>query len=149
MRDTFARVVAEGFRADEVVGASAEEIDGVARAQRASGVPAALREVLRLMGREPGMWLSGSSFGGVLDGESKRDALDCLDEHDAARLGSGDEGGHGMVDAEGMLVVLDAAGSSYLVVDGAASASSIHRCGPSPRGPVALAAGAREERPRS
>ena len=109
VREIFASVVAEGFRVETVQGASDEEIDRMAVTQGVSVVPVALREVLRLLGREPGLWIPGSTFGArFVDAAVKRDALECLDEAD----------GHGMRDPQNLLAVLDAAGSSYLVVDG-------------------------------
>jgi hypothetical protein len=110
VREIFATVVAEGFRVEMVEGASEEEIDRMAMAQGVRTVPAALREVLRLLGRKPSMWFAGSTFGvNGVDAAVKQDALDCLDEADEQT----------MRDPRNLLAVLDAAGSSYLVVDGA------------------------------
>jgi len=109
VREIFASAVAEGFRAETVEGASDADIDRMAAAQGVPAVPAALREVLRLLGRKPALWFAGSIFGVTVDAEVKQDALDCLDEVDE----------HGMRDPGNLLAVLDAAGSSYLVVDGA------------------------------
>jgi hypothetical protein len=109
VREIFASVVAEGFRVEAVQGASDEEIDRMAMAQGVSVVPASLREVLRLLGRTPTMWFAGATFGVLsVDAEVKQDALDCLDETDE----------HAMRDPQNLLAVLDAASSSYLVVDG-------------------------------
>ncbi|MHA6620578.1 hypothetical protein [Pseudonocardia sp. DLS-67] len=102
-------MVAEGFRAEVVQGASDEEIDHMAMTQGVSAVPASLREVLRLLGRKPTVWFSGSTFGVHVDAAVKQDALDCFDEADE----------HSMRDPRNILAVVDAAGSSYVVVDGA------------------------------
>lgn len=109
VRKTFDDVVAEGFRADMVEGASDDEIDRMADAQGVPAVPAALREVLRLLGKKPGLWFSGTAFGvdGV-DADTKRDAVECLDEAES----------HDMVDPQNMLAVLDGGSYSYLAVDG-------------------------------
>lgn len=107
--EIFADVVAAGFRPETVEGASDDEIDHMAMAQGVRNVPAALREVLRLIGRKPGLWIAGSAFGvDEVDATVKQDALECLDEVDD----------HTMRDPQNLLAVLDAAGSSYLVVDG-------------------------------
>jgi hypothetical protein len=109
VREIFASVVAEGFRVEMVEGASDEEIDRMAMTQGVTAVPASLREVLRLLGREPALWITGSTFGvHFVDAAVKQDALDCLDEADE----------HAMRDPQNLLAVLDAAGSAYLVVDG-------------------------------
>jgi hypothetical protein len=110
VREIFASVVAAGFRPEMVEGASDEEIDRMAMAQGVSTVPPALREVLRLIGRRPGLWFAGSAFGvNEVGAAVKQDALDCLDEADE----------HSMRDPQNLLAVVDAAASSYLVVDGA------------------------------
>lgn len=108
VREIFAAVVAEGFRAEVVQGASDEEIDHMAMTQGVAAVPASLREVLRLLGRKPTVWFSGSTFGVHVDAAVKQDALDCLDEADV----------QAMQDPRNLLAVVDAAGSAYVVVDG-------------------------------
>jgi hypothetical protein len=110
VQQIFASVVAEGFRAETVHGASDEEIDRMAMAQGVSTVPASLREVLRLLGRDPAMWIAGSIFGvHAMDAQVKRDALDCVDDAED----------HAMRDPQNLLVVIDAGDSAYLMVDGA------------------------------
>jgi hypothetical protein len=110
VREIFTSVVTEGFRVEMVEGASDEEIDRMATAQGVRAVPASLREVMRLLGRKPALWFAGSIFGVIgVDAAVKQDALDCLDEAGEQLMG----------DPRNLLVVLDAAGSSYLVVDGA------------------------------
>jgi hypothetical protein len=109
VREIFANVVAAGFRPEMVEGASDDEIDRMAMAQGVPAVPAALREILRLIGRDPGLWITGSIFGvNAMDSAVKHDALECLEDVDE----------HSMRDPQNLLAVLDAAGSSYLVVDG-------------------------------
>ncbi|MFI6172553.1 hypothetical protein ACIBCN_37650 [Nocardia sp. NPDC051052] len=58
IRALFADSVARGFDPRTVVGADDAEIDAMARAQRVPAVPVAVREVLRLMGRELGRYES-------------------------------------------------------------------------------------------
>jgi hypothetical protein len=109
VRETFETVVAQGYRPETVEGATDEEIDRMAATQGVAALPASLREVLRLLGREPALWFPGAAFGvRSVDAAVKQDALDCLDETDE----------HAMQDPRNLLAVLDAAGSSYLVVDG-------------------------------
>lgn len=113
IRDVFEQVVAGGFRAEKVEGASDEQIDAMAAAQGVRMVPAALREVLRILGRRSGAWLPGAAFGITLGAQDKEHALWCVEEADERGIA------HGMRDPEGLLVVLDAAASAYVVVDGA------------------------------
>jgi hypothetical protein len=109
VREIFASVVAEGFRAETVHGASHEEIDRMAVEQGVSTVPASLREVLRLLGRDPALWFAGLVFGvHAVDAQVKQDALECLDEANE----------YAMRDPQNLLVVVDAGDSAYLMVDG-------------------------------
>lgn len=118
VRDIFDDAVARGFRAESVRGASDEEIDTWAAAQGVQMVPAALREILRIMGKQgkgfPGGWLSSSAFGVTsIDTTDTEFAVECVKDADE----SGIE--HGMRDPEGMLVVAgDGTGASYVVIDG-------------------------------
>lgn len=109
VRAVFDGVVADGLRTDVVAGASDTEIDAMALAQRARAMPAAVREVLRIMGRRHGLWLSGSSLGVTLDGETKNHAVAKLRAMDEAAL----------ADPEGLLVLVEHGAYTYHVVDGA------------------------------
>ncbi|PAZ15958.1 hypothetical protein CLM62_10815 [Streptomyces sp. SA15] len=113
IRDVFDQVVAGGFRAEKVEGASDEEIDAMAAAQGVRMVPAALREVLRILGKQGGAWLPGAGFGISMGAQDKEYALWCVEEAEERGIA------HGMRDPQGLLAVLDAAASSYVVVDGA------------------------------
>lgn len=114
VRDIFADVVARGFRAEAVRGASDEEIDTWAAGQDARMVPAALREILRIMGnprmKAPRGWMASSVFGvASIDARDKEFAGWCVEE--AAE--------HGMRDPAGMLVVLgDGTSAAFVVIDG-------------------------------
>ncbi|CAL9389675.1 hypothetical protein [Streptomyces albus] len=63
IRTVFEAVIADGLRRESVVGATDAEIDTALAAQGGSGAPSAVREVLRLVGRSPGLWLAGSGSG--------------------------------------------------------------------------------------
>lgn len=113
IRRVFDDIVAGGLRAEMVVGASDEEIDAMAAAQGVRMVPAAVREILRILGDKPGPWFTGSFFGlDLAHAQVKEHALWCLEEADERGFA------HEMRDPEGLLVILDAAASSYLVIDG-------------------------------
>lgn len=113
IRAIFAGMVAAGYRADKVEGASDEEIDAVAAAQGVTEVPAAMREVLRIMGRKPGLLMAGTVFGvGTADPEIKEGAGWCLEEADERGIP------HGLRDPEGLLVITAAHPESYGVIDG-------------------------------
>ncbi|WP_205630430.1 hypothetical protein [Streptomyces albus] len=79
IRTVFEAVIADGLRRESVVGATDAEIDTALAAQGGSGAPSAVREVLRLVGRSPGLWLAGSGSRRADDdlrheGERARDA---------------------------------------------------------------------------
>ncbi|MFI9509688.1 hypothetical protein [Nocardia sp. NPDC052566] len=106
---TFDRVIAEGLKPDATAAASDEQIDAWAAVQGVSVVPAAVREVLRLMGHGHSVWFAGSAFGlDTVDEETKPDALGALPQLQNA-----------MVDAAGMLVLVDHQAYQYHVIDGA------------------------------
>lgn len=105
---SFDRAIAGGIRVRRVRGASDAEIDALVRRQGSAGVPFAFRAVLRIMGRESGLWFNASRFGvDLLDEQIKQEALWCLDEADTVPLS----------DPNGLLV-LGGTDYSYLVVDG-------------------------------
>ncbi|MFI6031361.1 hypothetical protein [Amycolatopsis magusensis] len=120
VRDIFDDVVARGFRAEAVQGASDGEIDTWAAAQGVHMVPAALREILRIIGKPrrktPTGWLASSAFGvDSIDARDKEFAGWCVEEADERGIE------HGMRDPEGMLVVAgDGTSASFLVIDGSA-----------------------------
>ncbi|MFD0691373.1 hypothetical protein [Actinomadura fibrosa] len=109
VRNVFERIVADGLRREAVSGASDELIDEMARSQEVAAVPAAVREVLRLVGGQPGIWLMGSSFGPKRVGaQAKRNALATLRQKTSDPL----------TDAAGMLVLLEHQAYAYHVIDG-------------------------------
>ncbi|QBS41986.1 SMI1/KNR4 family protein [Nocardia sp. CS682] len=109
IRDLFDRAVSEGFRAETVEGASDAEIDAMAAEQGVGTLPVALREVLRIIGRNAGSVLPGTVFGvRGPDADDKQGALWGLEE--AAE--------HAIRDPAGLLVISEAGGYSYLVIDG-------------------------------
>ncbi|MFI9405275.1 hypothetical protein [Nocardia sp. NPDC052316] len=109
IRDLFDHAVSEGFRAETVEGASDVEINAMAAAQGVDMVPAAVREVLRILGRNAGSVLAGTVFGvRGPDADDKQGALWSLEE--AAE--------HEIRDPAGLLVVSEAGGYSYVVIDG-------------------------------
>jgi hypothetical protein len=113
IRAIFAEMVAAGYRAEMVEGASDEEIDAVAAAQGVAVVPAAMREILRIMGRRPGLLMAATLFGvETADPEVKEGAGWCLEEADERGLP------HGIRDPAGMLVIAAAHPESYSVIDG-------------------------------
>lgn len=113
IRAIFDEMVAAGYRAEKVEGASDEEIDAVAAAQGVPMVPAAMREILRIMGSRPGLLMAGTLFGvETADPEIKEGAGWCLEEADERGTP------HGMRDPAGMLVIAAAHPESYSVIDG-------------------------------
>lgn len=108
IRLIFEGVVAEGLRRDSVIGASDEEIDRFAVGQGVVSVPSALREVLRLVGVEPGLWFAGTDFGIDLRPDVKVFAEEALSTVE-----------HCIRDPAGMLVLSSHQGYAYHVIDGA------------------------------
>lgn len=105
----FNRAVEAGFRSELTEGATDLEIDGFAEAQGVSTVPEAFREVLRIIGRQAGAVFPGTVFGiNGPDLETKEDALACLEGSDQRDI----------QDPGGMLVISEAGGYSFLVIDG-------------------------------
>ncbi|MFG1795026.1 SMI1/KNR4 family protein [Nocardia sp. NPDC049149] len=108
----FQDVLAHGLRADAVSGATNAEIDGMAVAQQAAAVPAALREILRLIGYDRGPYFGdGSAFGVELRLDEKSMALEFFDEVAAPPAE--------FRDPEGMLVLHYHGGYQVCVLDGA------------------------------
>ncbi|WP_409462609.1 hypothetical protein [Amycolatopsis sp. GA6-003] len=109
VRAIFAGAVEAGLRAESVRGASDAEIDAMATDQRARAVPAAAREVLRLIGTTHGLWLPGSSLGvEAVRGEAKNHAVATANAQNAE-----------LSDVDGALVLAAHGGYTYHVVDGA------------------------------
>ncbi|MBC6458234.1 hypothetical protein HKK72_10025 [Actinomadura sp. HBU206391] len=105
---TFHQVLSDGLRPDAVSGASGEQIDEMAAAQGVKVLPAALRQVYRLIGTRSALWLAGSSFGTALDGGAvKSHALATLD-----RLPNP------FADAQGMYVLVVHQAQTFHVIDG-------------------------------
>ncbi|MFB9908954.1 SMI1/KNR4 family protein [Allokutzneria oryzae] len=113
IHSTFQDVLARGLRPEAVAGATDSEIDGMAAAQGAPAVPAAVREVFRLIGDRKGPFLGGGGFFGVhgLREHAKEMALEFFDEVKAQPAEFGDP--------EQMLVLLYHGGYLVCVVDGA------------------------------
>lgn len=63
VRAVFDQVIADGLAPESVTGATDEQVEAYAAAQGVTAVPAAVREVLRLIGVDHGLWQVGSSFG--------------------------------------------------------------------------------------
>ncbi|MEV6874708.1 hypothetical protein [Amycolatopsis sp. NPDC051128] len=109
IREIFAEAVSNGLRANSVSGASDDEIDTWAAEQGARAVPAAVREVLRTIGRDHGLWLAGSSLGvDAVQREAKNHLLATLPAL-----------GDPLEDPEGALVLVEHQSYTFHVVDGA------------------------------
>ncbi|WP_037862975.1 hypothetical protein [Streptomyces sp. NRRL S-340] len=109
IRAIFDRVTADGLAPEAVTGATDEQVEEFAAAQGARAVPAAVREVLRLIGVRHGLWRAGSSFG--VDGigpDAKRYARAALSQQGGA-----------IEDADGMLVLVMHQAYEFHVIDGA------------------------------
>ena len=109
IRATYDRVLAEGLRSDSISGASRDQIDAMAAAQRVASLPAALREVYGLIGARSGLWLAGSSFGTAMDGRTVK-------SHALASLGRLP---NPFADAPGMYALVSHQASAFHVLDGA------------------------------
>ncbi|MDT7798075.1 MAG: hypothetical protein QOI78_1508 [Actinomycetota bacterium] len=108
IREIFAAAVSNGLRADSVRGSSDDEIDAWAAEQGARAVPAAVREVLRTIGHDHGLWLAGSSLGvGAVRREAKNHLLATLPTL-----------GDPLEDPEGALVLVEHQSYTFHVVDG-------------------------------
>lgn len=108
VRAIFAVAADEGLKPESVHGAADEEIDAWAAEQGARAVPAAARAVLRLIGRDHGLWLPGSSLG---IRQVRRQAKSHL-------LASLPAMGAPLTDAEGSLVLVEHQSYTFHVVDG-------------------------------
>ncbi|WP_194832262.1 hypothetical protein [Nocardia sp. XZ_19_369] len=110
VRAIFDGVVAARLRRDSVVGASDDAIERFFVEQSVGQMPSAVREVLRTIGSQPGLWFAGTNFGlhGVT-ADTKRDVAATLE---GVR--------HEIQDMTGMLVLSAHQGYTYQVIDGAA-----------------------------
>ncbi|MGV9680068.1 hypothetical protein ACWDSJ_32710 [Nocardia sp. NPDC003482] len=109
VRATVERVIAAGVKPGSMAGASDEQIEDWAARQGVTVIPAAVREVMRMIGIKRLGWLCGSSFGvEVIDESDKEAAIAQL-----ARLENT------MTDSAGMLVLMEHGAYQYYVIDGA------------------------------
>ncbi|MFC9435568.1 SMI1/KNR4 family protein [Nocardia sp. NPDC057030] len=109
IKSVFEQVVREGLDPGSVTGAADSDIDRFAAAQGVVCVPEAVREVLRLVGRRPGIWFAGTAFGvDSVGAGTKRQVVALLSDVD-----------HELRDPAGMLVLAAHQGYSYHVIDGA------------------------------
>ncbi|MBF6170057.1 hypothetical protein IU476_01110 [Nocardia blacklockiae] len=108
VRAIFTSAVSDGLRPESVSGASDEDIDAWAGEQGARAVPAAVRAVLRLIGRNHGLWLPGSSLG--VDQVSRQ-----AKSHLLATLPTW---GAPLDDPEGSLVLVEHQSYTFHVIDG-------------------------------
>ncbi|QLY30761.1 SMI1/KNR4 family protein [Nocardia huaxiensis] len=107
--EVFDRLVSEGLNPARMAGASDSEINSWASEQGVSTIPAGVRESLRLIGSEPGLWFAGSSFGvRTVTGAAKRHALATITNLPETQL-----------DSNGMLVLVEHQAYEYHVIDGA------------------------------
>ncbi|MEV6068413.1 hypothetical protein AB0L82_17815 [Nocardia sp. NPDC052001] len=110
IRAAFQRALVVGFRGELVEGATDVEIDGWAAGQGVGVVPAAFREVMRILGRQGGAVYAGTVFGiRGPDAETKEMAV----------AGLALAGEHSIRDVANLLVISEAGGYSFLVIDGA------------------------------
>ncbi|MGV9410696.1 hypothetical protein ACWDOP_12340 [Nocardia sp. NPDC003693] len=108
VRTIFDRTAAAGWRPESVAPATDEQIDRWAASQGCDALPASVREIMRLLGSNPGIWLRGSLFGITRVGAaSKKSAT-------AARPGQNVE----LADSAGMLVLVEHQAYLYNVIDG-------------------------------
>ncbi|MEU6562708.1 hypothetical protein [Nocardia nova] len=108
----FAAAVSDGLDPDSVSGASDSQIDAWGTGQGARAVPLAVREVLRVLGCDHGLWLVGSSLGvHAVHREAKNHFLATLSAL-----------GNPMDDPEGALVLVDHQSYTFHVIDGAETA---------------------------
>lgn len=105
----FEKAITDGLRRESVGGATDAEIDAMAAQQGVDEVPAAAREVLRHVGKNPSLWFAGSSFGvSAVDRSAKDGAIASLSMSTSKPAGS-----------ENMLVLVAHGGYSYHAIDGA------------------------------
>ncbi|PTM58495.1 hypothetical protein [Desmospora activa] len=108
IRNRFQAAIDAGIKPESVSGSSDSEIDSMAHDQGVHRVPAAVREVLRLIGRKPGLWLAGSTFGTKsVRSKEKNYATLILARFD-----------HSVGDAAEMLVLTSHGSYEYQFIDG-------------------------------
>ncbi|MFI9506961.1 hypothetical protein [Nocardia sp. NPDC052566] len=109
VRSIFEGVVADGLRRGSVRGASDPEIGRFAAAQGLTSVSVAVREVLRLIGAQQGLWSTGSDFGVIgVASDAKSCTVEALSALD-----------NDFKDLAGLLVLSSHQGYAYYVIDGA------------------------------
>ncbi|MEV7715945.1 hypothetical protein [Streptomyces sp. NPDC088184] len=109
VRAVFDQVIADGLAPESVTGATDEQVEAYAAAQGVTAVPAAVREVLRLIGVDHGLWQVGSSFGvDAVGRDAKRYAQAALAQDGGA-----------IRDPGGLLVLVMHQAYAFHVVDGA------------------------------
>lgn len=107
VREMFAQALNSGLRPEFMMGATAEQIAVWAADQGVRTVPAAVRDVLALIGLKPGLWFADSSFGiEAIHGEAKRQALAALSKLESP-----------LANASGILVLLAHQGYEFHVID--------------------------------
>lgn len=108
VRAIFGRAVSDGLRPELMAGASGEQVIAWAAAQDVHTVPAAVREVLELIGSNSGLWFAGSSFGvDAIRAEAKGHALATLKNLQSP-----------LTDAAGILVLIEHQGYEFHVING-------------------------------
>lgn len=109
VRAVFDQVIADGLAPESVTGATDEQVEAYAAAQGVTAVPAAVREVLRLIGVDHGLWQVGGSFGvDAVGRDAKRYAQAALAQDGGA-----------IRDPGGLLVLVMHQGYAFHVIDGA------------------------------
>ncbi|WP_280202932.1 SMI1/KNR4 family protein [Nocardia cyriacigeorgica] len=108
IRHIFNRTAEEGWKPESVTGASDTEIDAWAAGQGASRIPEALREAMRLIGKQHGYRQPGTSLGvRSVTEQTKRHALAALSQLSDP-----------FVDSSGILVIAEHQAYEYQVIDG-------------------------------
>jgi hypothetical protein len=109
IRACFEEAIEAGLKRESVSGSSDDEIDAMADEQGVSHVPSAIREVLRIVGKRPGMWLAGSTFGTSLvrskENENAKLTLNGFDQE--------------IQDSANILVIASHGAYEYIFIDGA------------------------------
>jgi hypothetical protein len=109
VREIFDGVIEQGWRPETSVGATEAQIDQVVTAQRVDAIPESVREILRLVGDQPGLWSAGSFFGVAnMNLKLKEQARSILSDG-SSQLGDGAD----------MFVLFGHGGYEYHVIAGA------------------------------
>ena len=90
------RTTALGWKPETTSGATPDQIERFVSEQGATSIPAALHEVYRLVGQNPGLWVAGSTFGVIDTGKRlKLEATSLLEDTDVDPSGALVMTGHG------------------------------------------------------